>query len=276
MISRSSRSVLVRTLIGEPRRRFCSTQIGHTGSGRLPEHFSLSRFQRIAGLRSNQPEEFAGLSRHGRIAGKPRYKTFGGGARTACLIERGSPTLMVAHVDTVCTPYWAAEIAGGRLFHNALDDRLGVYLGLEVLPAMGVRTDLLLTTGEEEGRSTAALFRTRKRYNWMFSFDRQGEDVVCYQYACAALAGIFQEAGFTVGDGTYSCIAELEHLGCCGMNFGCGMFDCHDEGAFCDLAMLGRQLTRFASFYRKYSRVLLPHKPSVGTRLGSAAHYREG
>jgi len=96
----------------------------------------------------------------------------------------------------------------------------------------------------------------------MFSFDRVGEDVVCYQYESVPLVNLLHSAGFGVGQGSYSCIAELEHLGCAGMNFGCGMHDCHNDGAYCDLAMLGRQIRRFAAFYRKYAGFFLP-RPSA-------------
>jgi hypothetical protein len=176
---------------------------------------------------------------------------------------------MVAHVDTVLDPRRVAEIVGGRLYHNAIDNRLGVCLGLEVLPAMGIQVDLLLTTGEEEGQSTAALFQALKQYRWMFSFDRRAEDVVCYQYECGPLTQTLNACGFRVGSGTYSCIAELQHLGCCGMNFGCGMFDYHGARAYCDLAMLDRQLKRFAGFYCEYSGVLLQHR-HAGVRSGHA------
>ena len=228
--------------------------------------FSIQKYQRIANLRSRQPEVFAQMDRHRPGGHEAICKVFGKASRTACLIPRGSPVLMVAHVDTVQEPRCPAEFRGGRLYHTGLDNRLGVYLGLEVLPAMGLNVDLLLTTDEEAGCSTAALLRTRKQYNWMFSFDRTGDDVVCYQYECAPLTQILNACGFRVGTGTYSCIAELDHLACCGMNFGCGMFDYHGAGAYCDLAMLDRQLNRFAAFYCEYSGVLLEHRPPAGCR----------
>jgi len=236
--------------------------IGKSDPRSLPEHFSLARYQRIAGLHEGKPELFARLNRHEPITCRHRYRKFGSGPRTACLIERGAPVLMVAHVDTVRLPSRSTGVVGGRLYHNAIDDRLGVYLGLEVLPAMGLPVDLLLTTGEEEGCSTAALMRTRKRYRWMFSFDRGGEDVVCYQYECAWLGDMLRASGFTIGIGSYSCIAELGHLGCRGINYGCGMFGYHSDSAYCDLAMLGRQLRRFEAFYRQFSQVRLPYRPT--------------
>jgi hypothetical protein len=53
------------------------------------------------------------------------------------------------------------------------------------------------------------------------------------------------------------------------MNFGCGMYDYHSEGAYCDLAALGRQLRRFSAFYRKYSATSLPHSASLGVGVDS-------
>jgi hypothetical protein len=131
---------------------------------------------------------------------------------------------------------------------------------------MGLHVDLLLTTGEEECASTAAVVRTRKQYCWTFSFDRKDDDVVFYQYECAALSKVILDAGFDVGVGSYSCIAELDHLGCCGMNFGCGMKDYHSDNAYCDLVMLRRQLDRFSDFYQKYANLIFPHAVPFETR----------
>ena len=121
-------------------------------------HFSIKAFQRVASVRSQDPEAFVRFERQGEKSGRVTYKKFGRGSRTACLIERGSQVLMVAHVDTVLEPRKEAEIFADRLFHNAIDNRLGVYLGLAVLSAMGLNVDLLLTSGEENGASTAACF----------------------------------------------------------------------------------------------------------------------
>jgi hypothetical protein len=237
----------------------------HSPLIRLPfsRHFSVKAFQRVASVRSQDPEAFVRLDRQGQESGRVTYKKFGRGSRSACLIERGSQVLMVAHVDTVLEPRKAAEIFPDRLYHNAIDNRLGVYLGLAVFPAMGINVDLLLTSGEESGASTAAMFRPRKQYRWMFSFDRRGDDVVCYQYECASLAMALQLASFTVSGGSYSCIAELEHLGCCGMNFACGMFNYHSDDAYCDLAMLEGQLRPFTAFYNLYAGLHLPHRRAL-------------
>jgi len=162
-------------------------------TGRILPRFSAAAFERIATVRSQDPRVFGGLDRSGRRGrenGFPRCREYGEACRSACLIDRNSPVLM---------PGKKAGIRGDRLYHNAVDNRLGVYLGMELLPSLGIGVDLLLTTGEEEGYSTAALFRTRKRYHWMFSFDRKGEDVVLYQYERPSLVATLREAGFAVG-----------------------------------------------------------------------------
>ncbi len=53
---------------------------------------------------------------------------------------------------------------------------------------MGINVDVLLTTGEEMGQSSAAYFDPgEKKYNWMFQFDRGGTDVVTYDYGDKSL-----------------------------------------------------------------------------------------
>jgi len=233
----------------------------------LPPQFDLGRFGRIANMESHNPEDFAQLNRHGQVTGPIFYKKFGSGTHCACLIQRNSPVLMVAHVDTVLPLRGAVVVLDSeknRLLHPGLDNRLGVYLGLEVLPAMNLHVDLLLTTDEEQAASTAAIVHTRKPYNWIFSFDRKGTDVVCYQYDNPHLYRILTGAGFEVGHGSYSCVSDLEHLGACGINFGCGMANYHSEGAYCDLAQLTMQLKRFSGFYHDFSELWFPHRSRTG------------
>ncbi|MCP6726064.1 hypothetical protein NL526_28810, partial [Klebsiella pneumoniae] len=67
----------------------------------------------------------------------------------------------------------------------AHDDRLGLYYIMEILPSLGINVDVLLTTDEEIGQSSASEFKKAegKQYNWMFMFDRHGYgNVVMYQY----------------------------------------------------------------------------------------------
>jgi hypothetical protein len=121
--------------------------------------------------------------------------------------DRGERVLGVAHLDTVLPGTQFAH-DGDRVFCPSLDDRLGVYMLSELLPLLGVKFDLLLTDGEERGCSTARWFVPPRRYNWMFSFDRAGTDVVLYQYYSPANRRLLHRAGFRVGVGSYSDIAQ--------------------------------------------------------------------
>jgi hypothetical protein len=148
---------------------------------------------------------------------------------------------------------------GDRVFCPSLDDRLGVYLLSELLPLLGVKFDLLLTDGEERGCSTARWFVPPRRYNWMFSFDRAGTDVVMYQYDSPANRRLLHRAGFRVGLGSYSDIADLWFLGCAGFNFGCGYHRQHKPDCFADLGETSEMVGRFVRFLRREQHRLLSH-----------------
>src|SRR5688500_911556 len=95
--------------------------------------------------------------------------------------DKGCKVLGVAHLDTVLNMnhFHKIDVNGDPIVINAqLDDRLGAYALIHLLPSLGIQFDLLLTEGEESGRSTAAHFKASHEYNWMFSFDRHGDDVV--------------------------------------------------------------------------------------------------
>src|SRR5690606_30970976 len=109
--------------------------------------------------------------------------------------------------------------------------------------------DVLLTENEEMCMSTAQYFEAEKQYNWMFSFDRMGDDVVTYQYDNANMKQLLMSYGFDVGFGSYSDIVELDHLGCWGMNIGCGMHDYHSQKAYADIKELADQVDKFTQFY---------------------------
>ena len=172
--------------------------------------------------------------------------------------DRGSHVLGVAHLDTVLPGTHFAH-DGDRVFSPALDDRLGVYLLSNVLPLLGVRFDLLLTEGEERGCSTARWFVPSRRYNWLFSFDRAGADVVMYQYDTPANRRPLYRAGFRVGVGSHSDIADLEFLGCAGFNFGCGYHRQHQPDCYADLGETQGMVARFVRFLRREQHRRLPH-----------------
>ncbi len=175
--------------------------------------------------------------------------------------DKGERVLGVAHLDTVlsCTRFTSD---GDRVFSPALDDRLGVYLLSDLLPLLGVKFDLLLTDGEERGCSTARWFVPPRRYNWMFSFDRAGTDVVMYQCNTTVNRRLLHRAGFRVGVGSYSDIADLDFLGCAGVNFGCGYHRQHLLDCYADLSEANEMAAKFARFWTRHRNVYIPCQKS--------------
>lgn len=132
-----------------------------------------------------------------------------------------------------------------------LDDRLGAWVCMDVLPRFGITCDVLLTTDEERGASTAKTFKPPKgkQYNWIFSFDRAGTDAVTYQYDDDDWEKALRNSGFKVGHGSYSCIASAEHLGVCGVNVGVAYYENHTKHSFALVDRLWSQIECFKTFY---------------------------
>jgi hypothetical protein len=154
------------------------------------------------------------------------------------------------------------------IFCPKLDDRLGVYTILDLLPKLGVKMDILLTENEEIGQSTAADFLSDKQYNWMVEFDRCGTTTVSYDYDWDD----FLRCCFDVAYGTFSDICYLEHLNCKGMNVGVGYHDEHSTRAYCVLEQYWFQIARFLLFYEQYAAISFPHTPSVVKRYESCGY----
>ena len=184
--------------------------------------------------------------------------------------DNGSNILAVAHLDSVegATHFKVLKLPHRQiLFSPVLDDRLGVYLITELLPRLGVQHDILLTEGEEQGRSTAVHFDPRKEYNWMYSFDRTGDDAVMYEYGTPELEKTLHSYGWKVDRGIFSDICFLEHLGCKGFNFGTYYYNYHSLDAWADLIGLEKGVERFLKFYEDHKKVKMKHSPlptSVG------------
>lgn len=183
--------------------------------------------------------------------------------------DNKSDILAVAHLDSQM-PFTHFAVARMRhdtkIFCPTLDDRLGAYLLLEYLPKAGVQYDILLTTNEEKGRSTARFFRTNKQYHWMFMFDRMGTGAVVYNYGDRFDKGeergwslALEDAGLPTMHGMYSCIKDLEFLGCKGVNVGVGYYNNHDIEAFASKNGLMRQIQHFLAFYEENAEIYYPH-----------------
>ncbi len=175
--------------------------------------------------------------------------------------DNGSDVLAVAHLDTVRQDRHFGVYREDRdtLFNCQLDDRLGAWIILDALPARDIVPDVLLTTGEESCRSTAAYFANRKQYNWIVEFDRMGTDVVTYQYTSCDWLDALHAAGNRIGYGSYSDIAELDHLETAAVNWGVGYHNNHAPDSYCSISELGDALERFVKFYKENYAIRYNH-----------------
>ena len=184
--------------------------------------------------------------------------------------DNGSKILGIAHLDSVMDTDGCSIVttkSGTQIvFCPTLDDRLGAYVILDLLPRMGVQTDWLLTVGEEQGASTGYEFArdhvaaNGKQYNWMFQFDRTGTDVVMYDYDTPELRGKLKSVGMKPALGSFSDIASMEALGCSGFNVGVGYEDYHGPRSHAWLEDTFSQVARFCNFYYRYQRLAMPYK----------------
>lgn len=178
-------------------------------------------------------------------------------------IDNGANVLAIAHLDTVADKSKAmynpptvkpVGLSDMEIFSVGLDDRLGAYLIADFLPKLGINVDVLLTTDEEIGRSTASNFTTKKEYNWMFQFDRHGYgNVVMYQYKTPDLTYMLESFGYDVQIGSFSDICSMDYLGCSGFNFGTGYVNEHSNSCRTRYSWINVCVEMFADFYRLYS-----------------------
>lgn len=184
--------------------------------------------------------------------------------------DNGSSILAVAHLDTVVShekrrAVLAETEAGDVVYSGALDDRLGAYVLAEMLPSMGLTFDLLFTTGEEMGRSTAEHFvpsdHHDREYNWIIEFDRGGTDVVLYQYEDATLVERVEDTGMIVEQGIFSDISSMEHLGVKAMNWGVGYEgDYHSTRGHVWTENLFYMVDGFLDFHEAWHDTPMPHR----------------
>jgi hypothetical protein len=180
--------------------------------------------------------------------------------------NNGSRVLAVAHLDTVVrgdrrAPHFRHTERGPYIRSGALDDRLGAYVILHLLPAMGITCDWLLTVGEESGMSTAESFKPGKDYDWAIEFDRGGTDVVMYQYEDRASRRLVEASGARMGSGSFSDIAYLEHLGVKAFNWGVGYDgNYHSEAGYAYLNNTFAMVAKYLRFHEQNAGTAMPHK----------------
>jgi hypothetical protein len=187
-----------------------------------------------------------------------------------------SSVLAVAHLDTVM-PHWRREASfvdtedGPVIFSGALDDRLGAYVILELLPALGLEYDILLTVGEESGASTAQYFLPPegKEYDWIIEFDRGGTDVVMYQYEDSETSAMVRRAGGKVSPGAFSDISYLEHLKIKAFNWGVGYRDYHGPRSHAFLEDTFEMVAKYLLFHEQNEGTAMVHYPRAKVTYGS-------
>lgn len=173
--------------------------------------------------------------------------------------------LAVAHLDSVVENKFHFNKVSVKndqtyVLSPVLDDRLGVYVIVEHLIKLGLEYDILLTTDEEIGCSTAMYFDTTKKYNWGFSFDRTGTDVVNYDYSDRFFNKKITEVGFKIGFGSFSDISYLEHLNCKFLNVGVAYYNYHSLFAYANMDELEQQIDKFVHFYKRNKNTIFSHK----------------
>jgi hypothetical protein len=182
--------------------------------------------------------------------------------------DNGSRVLAVAHLDTVMpgnrrTPHFSKTVNGPLIRSGALDDRLGAYVILDLLPKLGVTCDWLLTVGEESGASTAGHFTPGKEYDHVIEFDRGGTDVVMYQYEDRASRAAVEAAGAVMGHGSFSDIASLEQLGVKAFNWGVGYGgNYHSEAGYAYLNDTFGMVAKYLRFSEQNAGITMPHDSS--------------
>jgi hypothetical protein len=192
--------------------------------------------------------------------------------------DNGADVLAVAHLDTVGM-YWERTAnfveteSGLVVFSRALDDRLGAYIILELLPALDITCDWLLTVGEESGRSTASFFESDKEYHRMIEFDRGGTDVVAYQYDCEEQRRLVRMVGARMEEGIFSDICYLEHLGIKGLNWGVGYRDYHGPRAHAYLEDTFEMVEKYVDFHELNEGEAMPHQRDTRTHWRYSGYY---
>lgn len=180
------------------------------------------------------------------------WKVFNGPDGKYWYLDRGSKVLGVGHLDTVQQKdrfIYLVDKNGQESIHcPKLDDRLGVWVLVDHL-FNELHYDILLTENEEMGRSTADYFKKHRYYNWVFEFDRKGEDVVMYQYESPRTKKELEKHGFVVGSGSYSDISTLERLEVKCFNFGVGYHNPHSLDAFAKTSELLSMIGKFKGFF---------------------------
>lgn len=234
----------------------------------------MINLQRLKQVCSTPFKDFA---KYGEVVytGKSRKAVlFKGGAYI--FQDNDSDILGVCHLDYVDIPYHfdVANLGGKTVFCPRLDDRLGVYLLLDVLPGLvGYPYDVLLTTGEELGRSSASYFEPPRVYSWIFELDRRGCDCVTYGLDSREFRAALGAAGWSISRGSFSDICLLDTQACA-VNFGVGYRQEHTRLCHAFVDDVIKQVGKVAKFYN--SNFWVPYVQQADYKGYQVASYGRG
>lgn len=184
-------------------------------------------------------------------------------------IDNQASVLAVCHADYVSSVSdhfgWChVDDWDTLVFCPRLDDRLGVYTILDFLPSLGIKFDILITDKEEIGQSTAGNFKTTKKYNWMFSFDRREDGTVYYKFESCMKPHAAKFFGVP-GHGSFSDICRLGALGCGGVNVATGYKNEHSNNCYASMKTWAESVLNFVAFYRTLKDTHIPFKEAPVT-----------
>lgn len=191
--------------------------------------------------------------------------------------ENDSKVLFVAHRDVVTDRARFEMPDKNTLISSKFDDRLGIYASFVLKYKYKIDFDILLTTDEEVCNSSAQFFKTDKKYNWMFQFDRAGNNhAVCYQYDGDVAEKALNAAGLQMHMGSYSDICELGHLGCLGFNFAVAYYKQHSPNCYMKIDEYKNQLRKFIKFYDLYKNTHMPFDADAYEKAQRQKYYSYG
>lgn len=194
----------------------------------------------------------------------------------ATYIDNGSDIIAAGHLDWVYfNPQPKIDWRKRTVTQcPQLDDRLGVWVLLHLLPAIDptFKFDIILCDSEETGNSTGQHYPFQKNYRWGFEFDRAGVDCVNYEYSdkswdleCQNLAEL--------GSGAFSDISYLEHLNCKMVNVGVGYYSQHTRHCYAKLNETISMAQKFVQWANVRKNVKYPHTKNNTTWGGPYGFY---
>jgi len=186
-----------------------------------------------------------------------RHKVIGNKKTRHLYWDNNAPILLVSHIDTVQEPKLVGQYAGA-----GFDDRLGCFVGRELVRRFPQYFDMLWCDYEEIGRSTASFFEPSHKYNFIIELDREGDDYVDYGLADDDFAMQFGlMTGISHSWGSFSDIGCMDHISCSKINLGIGTERSHSAMSWFTPSVCQSQIKALLHFVELYHDQHWPSGP---------------